>query len=124
MLDLSNSLNAAMYSISSPGESSPTGSGQHGLAVSDDEQPDIDMIDAGTENVNERLKSVAREAPLYMTSNVSEAPNLLKISKGRMASEYKHSTTSHPEKTYASDTLKIQQIHAFDCGSDQEISTA
>lgn len=124
MLDLSNSLNAAMYSISSSGESPPTGSGQHGLAVSDDEQPDIVMIDAGTENVDERLKSVAREAPLYMTSNVSEAPKLLKISKGRMASEYKHSTTSHPEKTYASDTLKIQQIHAFDCGSDQEISTA
>lgn len=112
MLDLSNSLNAAMYSISSSGESSPTGSGKHELAVSDDEQPDIIMIDAGTENVNLHL------------SNVSEAPKLLKISKGRMASEYKHSTTSHPEKTYASDNLKIQQIHAFDCGSDQDISTA
>ena len=109
MLDLSNSLNAAMYPISSSGETSPTGSGQHELAVSDDEQPDIIMIDASTENINERLKSMAREAPGYKRSKVSEAP---------------HSTTSHPEKTYASDILKIQQIHAFDYGSDQEISTA
>lgn len=124
MLDLSNSLNAAMYSISSSGETSPTGSGQHELAVSDDEQPDIIMIDAGTENANERLKSMEREAPGYKRSKVSEAPKLLKISKGRIASEPKHSTTSHPEKTYTSDILKIQQIHAFDYGSDQEISTA
>lgn len=123
MLDLSKSLNAAMYSIRSSGESSPTGSGQHELAVSDDEQPDIIMIDAGTENVNERLKSVAREAPVYMTS-ISEGPTLLKLSKSRMVSENDLSTTSHPEKTYASDKLKIQQIHACDCGSDQEISTA
>lgn len=131
MRDLSNSLNAAMYSISSSGETSPTGSGQHELAVSDDEQPDTIMMDAGTENVNERLENLAPEkihsyfklenlAPEktqgYERSKVSDAPKLPKIPK-------KHSTTSHPEKTYASDILKIQQIHAFDCGSDQEIST-
>lgn len=121
MLDLSNSLNAAMYPISSSGET--TGSGQHELAVSDDEQPDIIMIDAGTEIVNERLNSMEREVPGYMRSKVSEAPKILKISKGRIASELKHSTTSRPEKTYTSDISKIQQIHAFDYGSDQEIYT-
>lgn len=121
MLDLSNSLNAAMYSIRSSSESSPTESGQHELASADNEQPDIIMIDAtvGTENVNEGLNS-----PVYMTKKVSEAPKLLKLSKGRMASGYKLSTTSHPEKTYSSVNLKIQQIPALDCGSDQEISTA
>lgn len=123
MRDLSNSLNAAMHPISSSAGTSPTGRGQNELAVSVDERPDIIMMDAGTENVNETLKSMKREVPGYKRSKVSEALKLLKKSDDRMASGPKHSTTSHPEKLYASDILKIQQIHEFDYGSDQEIST-
>lgn len=116
-MDLSNSLNAAMYSISTSGETSPTGSGKHKLAVSDVEQPDTIMIDAGTENSNERIENLAPEKTHGNESiKFSDAPKLLKILK-------KHSITSHPEKTCDSDILKIQRIHAFDYGSDQEIST-
>ena len=107
-----------MYPISSSGETSPTGSGQHELAVSD-EQPDTIMTDAGTENVYgipERKEIMAPGTQGYERGKVSDAPKLLKIQK-------KHSTSSHPEKTYSSHRIKIQQIHAFDYGSDQEIST-
>lgn len=124
MLDLSNSLNAAMHPISFSAGTFPTGSVHQGLAFLGDERLDIIMIDAGTENASETLKSLKREAPGYKRSKVSEAPKLLKKPEGIMASEPKHSTTSHAEKICASDILKIRQIHAFDYGSDQEISTA
>lgn len=121
LLDLGKRLNVAMHPISSSAETSPTGSGQHKPAVSDTERPDIIMSDAGTENFNDTLKSMKRQTPGKKLKKVSEALRLLKKPEGRKASEPKHST---PEKFYASDILKIQQIDAFDYGSDQEISTA
>ena len=122
MLDLSNSLDAAMHPISSSAGTSPIGSVHLEAAVSEDERPDVVMIDAATENVHGALKGAKREAPGHKRGKVSEALKLLK--EGIMAPEPKHITTSHSEKTYASDILKIQQIHAFDYGSDQELSTA
>lgn len=119
MLDLSNSLNAAMHPISSSAGTSPIGSVHLEATVSEDERPDVVMIDAATENV--RMK---REASGHKSSPVSEAFTLFETSEGRMAPEPKRSTTKHPEKMYASDYLKIQQIHAFDYGSDQDLSTA
>lgn len=119
MLDLSNSLNAAMYPISSSGENTPTGSGQHELVVSDDEQPDTIMIDAGTENVYEipeRQENMAPKTQGFERGKVSDAPKLLNTKEAF--------DSIHPKKTYSSDILKIQQIHAFDNGSDHEISTA
>lgn len=113
-----------MHPMSFSAGTSPTGSRQHESAVSDDEQPDITMTDVSIENVNGTYKSTKREAQGYKRSKVGDTLKLLKKSEGRMASEPKHSTTSHPEKNYASDILKIQQMHAFDYGSDQEISTA
>ncbi|MCJ1347282.1 hypothetical protein MMC31_005504 [Peltigera leucophlebia] len=123
MLDLSNSLNAAMHPISSSAGASPTGSVHLEAAVSEDERPDAIMMDAATETVHGALKGMKREAPGYKRSIISEARKLLKPLEGRMGSEPKRSTSSHPEKMYASDILKIQQIHAFDYGSDQDLST-
>lgn len=124
MLDLDNSLNAAMHPISSSAGTSPTESGQHKPTASDTERPDIIMSDAGTENVNDVLKSMKRQTPGNKLIKLSEALRLLKKPEGRKASEPKHSTTSPPEKFHTSDFSKIQQIEAFDYGSDQEISTA
>lgn len=124
MLDLSNSLNAAMHPISSSAGTSPIGSVHLEATVSEDERPDVVMIDAATENVHGALKGMKREASGCKSSPVSEAFKLFKTSEGRMASEPKRPTTKHPEKMYTSDILKIQQIHAFDYGSDQDLSTA
>lgn len=123
MLDLSNSLNAAMHPISSSAGTSPIGNVHLEATVSEDERPDVVMIDAATENVHGALKGMKREAG-YKSSPVSEAFKLFKTSEGRMASEPNRSTAKHPEKMYASGILKIQQIHAFEYGSDQDLSTA
>lgn len=112
MLDLSNSLDAAMHPISSSAGTSPTASVHIEAAVSEDERPDVIMTDTNTENFKG-----------YKRGKFSEAFKLFKPSEGRMASEPKRPTTSHPEKMYASDILKIQQIHAFDYESDQDLST-
>lgn len=124
MLGLSNSLKAAMHPISSSAGTSPIGSVRLEATVSEDERPDVIMIDAATENGHEALKGMKREASGHKKSKVSAAFKLFKTSEGRMASESKRSSTNLPEKMYPSDVLKIQQINAFDYGSDQDLSTA
>lgn len=123
MLDLSNSLNA-VHPISSSAGTSPIGSARLEATVSEDEQPDVIMIDAATENFHEPLKGMNPQAPGYKKGKVSGALKSLMISEGRKTWEPKLSTTKHPEKNYASDILKIKQMNAFDSGSDQDFFTA